>query len=61
MTAPVLQLKTLNKAYGALQVTKDLSLEVKPGEIHAVIGPNGAGKTTLIGRLQAMSGPTAAR
>lgn len=51
MSAPVLQLKTLNKAYGALQVTKDLSLEVRPGEIHAVIGPNGAGKTTLIGQI----------
>ncbi|MBD1545278.1 ABC transporter ATP-binding protein [Roseibium aggregatum] len=51
MTAPALQLKNLNKAYGALQVTKDLSLEVFPGEIHAVIGPNGAGKTTLIGQI----------
>ncbi|WP_346898377.1 ABC transporter ATP-binding protein [uncultured Roseibium sp.] len=51
MSAPVLQLKNLNKAYGALQVTKDLSLEVHPGEIHAVIGPNGAGKTTLIGQI----------
>lgn len=51
MTAPVLQLKNLNKAYGALRVTKDLSLEVLPGEIHAVIGPNGAGKTTLIGQI----------
>lgn len=51
MSAPVLQLKNLNKAYGALRVTKDLSLEVRPGEIHAVIGPNGAGKTTLIGQI----------
>ena len=51
MSAPVLQLKNLNKTYGALQVTKDLSLEVRPGEIHAVIGPNGAGKTTLIGQI----------
>jgi len=51
MTAPVLQLDNLNKAYGALQVTKSLSLEVLPGEIHAVIGPNGAGKTTLIGQI----------
>jgi branched-chain amino acid transport system ATP-binding protein len=51
MTTPALQLKNLNKSYGALQVTKDLSLEVLPGEIHAVIGPNGAGKTTLIGQI----------
>lgn len=50
-TAPVLDLKNLNKAYGALQVTRNLSLSVHPGEIHAVIGPNGAGKTTLIGQI----------
>ncbi|MEJ8474028.1 ABC transporter ATP-binding protein [Roseibium algae] len=49
--APILELKALNKAYGALQVTRDLSLAVMPGEIHAVIGPNGAGKTTLIGQI----------
>ncbi|WP_417694060.1 ABC transporter ATP-binding protein [Roseibium sp.] len=48
---PVLQLENLNKAYGALQVTKNLSLDVRPGEIHALIGPNGAGKTTLIGQI----------
>lgn len=51
MISPVLQLKSLNKAYGALQVTKALSLDVRPAEIHAVIGPNGAGKTTLIGQI----------
>ncbi|WP_417667215.1 ABC transporter ATP-binding protein [Roseibium sp.] len=56
MTAPILELKNLNKAYGALVVTKDVSLDVRPGEIHGVIGPNGAGKTTLIGQI---SGATA--
>ncbi|WP_417684538.1 ABC transporter ATP-binding protein [Roseibium sp.] len=56
MTAPILELKNLNKAYGALVVTTDVSLDVHPGEIHAVIGPNGAGKTTLIGQI---SGATA--
>ncbi|MBS8258823.1 ABC transporter ATP-binding protein [Roseibium polysiphoniae] len=51
MTCPILELKDLNKAYDALQVTRNLSLKVLPGEIHAVIGPNGAGKTTLIGQI----------
>ncbi len=51
MSAAILELKNLNKAYGALQVTRDVSLDVRPGEIHAIIGPNGAGKTTLIGQI----------
>lgn len=49
--APVLELKSLYKAYGALKVTQNVSLTVNSGEIHAIIGPNGAGKTTLIGQI----------
>lgn len=37
----------LNKSFGALQVTRDVTLEVSKGERRAIIGPNGAGKTTL--------------
>ena len=48
---PVLQLKDLCKNYGALRVTDSVSLEVYPGECHALIGPNGAGKTTLIHQI----------
>lgn len=51
MADPILQLQDLTKAYGALKVTDHVSLDVLPGEIHAVIGPNGAGKTTLIGQI----------
>src|SRR5262245_63614829 len=47
MTAPALQVSALNKRFGGLPATKDISLTVMPGERRLIIGPNGAGKTTL--------------
>jgi len=55
----VLRLENLRKAFGALIVTDDLSLELMPGELHAVIGPNGAGKTTLIDQISGLIAPDA--
>jgi branched-chain amino acid transport system ATP-binding protein len=51
MAAAALSTHGLVKRYGALLVTDKVSLDVRPGELHAVIGPNGAGKTTLINQL----------
>jgi branched-chain amino acid transport system ATP-binding protein len=45
MTA--LAIHALNKSFGGLRVTADVSLTVEPGERRLIIGPNGAGKTTL--------------
>lgn len=42
----ILEVKELQKSYGAKQVISDLSFEVKEGEIVGLLGPNGAGKTT---------------
>ena len=51
MAVTALAAHRLEKSFAALRVTRDVSLEVRPGEIHALIGPNGAGKSTLIGQL----------
>ncbi len=59
MAEAVLRLENLRKAFGALIVTDDLSLELMPGELHAVIGPNGAGKTTLIDQISGLIAPDA--
>lgn len=48
---PILQIENLNKSFGGVVATDGCSLEVFPGQIHAIIGPNGAGKTTLLAQL----------
>ncbi|ETX13613.1 branched-chain amino acid ABC transporter substrate-binding protein [Roseivivax halodurans JCM 10272] len=56
-----LEITQLNKSFGALKVTDDVSLNVEPGEVHAIIGPNGAGKTTLIAQLSGELRPDSGR
>lgn len=51
MTEPVLQTRGISKSFGALKASSDVSLDLRPGEIHALIGPNGAGKSTLIKQI----------
>ncbi len=51
MVEPVLQIDNLVKSFGALRATDGITLDLKPGEIHALIGPNGAGKSTLIHQI----------
>ena len=57
MVEAILRTKRLNKAYGALQVTNNVTLELFRGEIHALIGPNGAGKTTALAQLSGELNP----
>src|SRR3978361_2070452 len=47
----------LEKQFGGLKVTRDLSLKVQTGARHALIGPNGAGKTTVINLLTGVLAP----
>jgi branched-chain amino acid transport system ATP-binding protein len=42
-----LELKGVNKSFGGLHATRDVTFRIMPGDRKAIIGPNGAGKTTL--------------
>lgn len=45
----VLSIRGVSKAFGAVQALRDVSVECRAGEIHALVGENGSGKSTLLG------------
>jgi ABC-type branched-subunit amino acid transport system ATPase component len=57
----VLETIGLEKRFGGIVASSDVSLKVEKGARHALIGPNGAGKTTLINLLTGVLRPTAGR
>ena len=59
MSNALLSTASLRKSFGGVVAADGVSLEVVPGEIHAVIGPNGAGKTTLVNLLSGLLTPDA--
>ncbi len=48
---PIVQLHHISKHFPGVQALDDVSLDIFPGEVHAILGENGAGKTTLINIL----------
>ncbi|HYZ63677.1 MAG TPA: ATP-binding cassette domain-containing protein, partial [Acetobacteraceae bacterium] len=56
-----LAVRGLSKRFGALAVTREVSLDVPAPGLHALIGPNGAGKTSLIHLLMGTLRPDAGR
>jgi ABC-2 type transport system ATP-binding protein len=52
MAEPVITVRGLRKAYGALEAVGGIDLEVERGEVFAFLGPNGAGKTTTVEILE---------
>jgi branched-chain amino acid transport system ATP-binding protein len=59
MAPPLLELAGVCAGYGRLNVLKDVSLEVHPGEIVTLIGANGAGKTTTLMAIAGLAAPSA--
>ncbi len=50
--------RALFKSYGQIEVLRDITLDIRAGEIHAIIGENGAGKSTLMKVLSGHATPT---
>ena len=49
--APAVELRRIDKRFGAVYANRDVSLSVAPGTIHGIVGENGAGKSTLMSIL----------
>jgi branched-chain amino acid transport system ATP-binding protein len=56
--APMLAVSGLTKRFGGLVAVKDLSFEIRPGEILGLIGPNGSGKSTAMKAIMGVERPT---
>lgn len=54
---PVLTLSGISKAYGSVVALDRVSVEFRPGEVHAVLGENGAGKSTLMSIIAGFVAP----
>jgi len=60
MSSPIISVRNLDKVYASgFHALRDVSLDIRRGEIFALLGPNGAGKTTLISIVCGIVNPSA--
>jgi polar amino acid transport system ATP-binding protein len=55
---PIVRYQKISKAYGDVQILKEIDMAIKPAEKVAIIGPSGSGKTTLLRMLMTLEEPT---
>ncbi len=58
---PLLSLIGVGKRYDSVEILRDLSVEVRPGELVALIGPSGCGKSTLLRMIAGLIAPSSGR
>ena len=61
MDQALLTLEGVSKSFGGVKAVRDVSLDVRPGEVHVLLGENGAGKSTLIKMIAGVHQPDAGR
>ncbi|GAA1642894.1 ABC transporter ATP-binding protein [Actinoplanes couchii] len=57
-TSPVIEVERLNLKYGDFHAVRDLSFQVRAGELYALLGTNGAGKTSTLETVEGHRTPT---
>ena len=58
MTRTLMTIENVSKHFGEVEALRDISLEIKSGEVVGLVGSNGAGKTTLLRLMSGVYKPT---